>query len=350
MKIPENEMTSYYNRVICSPTLVMPDKDQMPALFALLEKGTGQGRIDPSAVTAVTSSLEFYIRKMLSACACEISFPSHSRSYWANPQRLKSLLSRTSRKRLIFIDRSNATWSVVCQYFEPVTRDVKNYLPKGDIRGEPAYHKMLNETAWNFYLLVLATRRRSEVTLFPYEIVTSIGKLLDLPQLCSESKIRLSILQGIFSLFRKREAIPGFRCSPIAGLAFAERIDEILEDAYLLEASCLRRFFAIKSNVASIRRDLRKLLSFITKNRQWAKGILAVASHASFLPASSEQVTEKLLGILSNLPGDPTAPVLIEPSGETFGNYFMAIEACNNVTRQEERNPWCLTGPAFKSF
>ena len=131
----------------------------------------------------------------------------------------------------------------------------------------------------DLYLLTLATKLKSEVLLPPAEALLHLSRIERHNLQNSEARARASVLMGLFNAFECAIEGPVLHYRPRIGkLAITERIDEILQDAYLLDASRLRRFLGVKSNVASVKRDLHKLLSYISSNRRWAKGLFSVGS------------------------------------------------------------------------
>jgi hypothetical protein len=104
--------------------------------------------------------------------------------------------------------------------------------------------------------------------------------------------------------------VPGLSFVPGSLAArICERLDDIMADAYLLEASYLRKLFGLRQNIASVRRDLRSLTSFIAKNRPWAKGIVKVAWQTGFV--GSDAVAEAIEAI-ATLP-HRRVPLCIDP-------------------------------------
>ena len=285
------------------------------------------------SLSYVADSLELYIRRMIEACACTLCIPAHDRSMWAAPQRLKSLLSPSNRKRLKFLDHRQTIWADIQKYLRPVANDIQlkkirantlqrmkfnelqsfksNKLLKID---EPAIVSLLNKTVWDLYLLSIATKNGCETPLSPIRTIQRVNNLMKCDLLSSESKSRLSIVRGLFSLFGDVQEVPGFRyIAEEPHQSLRSRLDEIIEDAYLLEASHLRRFLGIKTNVKSIKRDLRKLVNFIAKNRSWAKGVFAATSQMAALPSIASKTTGQILDAIPGLQGNYSAPALIEP-------------------------------------
>jgi hypothetical protein len=172
--------------------------------------------------------------------------------------------------------------------------------------------QLLAEITWGLYILALATRDHCEVPLDPKRVISAIDGIAG-GKLSRESKARLSTVRGIFTLFSDVSDIPGFRCIAQPSVTLRNRIDEIMEDAYLLEASQLRRFFGVGANVAAIKRDLDKLLRFIAKNRPWAKGVLKAVSSTVPLAKTPADISATLLDIVPSLQVDGSAPLLVEP-------------------------------------
>jgi len=97
-----------------------------------------------------------------------------------------------------------------------------------------------------------------------------IRRLENVP-LSGEARIRLSLIKGLAVCFERQDGIPALVRRPHLVAGLSERIDEILEDAYLLEASRIRTFFSPGANWAALRRDLRRVLAWVARNRSWAR-------------------------------------------------------------------------------
>jgi hypothetical protein len=97
------------------------------------------------------------------------------------------------------------------------------------------------------------------------------------------------------------DEIPGFTCRDGVNVVFTERISEILEDAYLIEASRLRLFFGIQPNIASLKRDLRKILTFIVRRRSWARRALGVALQAASFAKDPSELADAVLSIIPDV-------------------------------------------------
>lgn len=273
------------------------------------------------------SSVELYIRKMISLCATEIVMPAYSKEYWATPKRIKALLTPNSRKHIKFADQRDAVWSNVRKYFSSMIQDC------GESRD--GLGNVLFDIASQFYLLIMASKFKCELFLSPIFANELINSIINAPYLSLESKSRLSTIQGIYNLYVEDNDIAGFYCRPTMGKQFSERIDEIMEDAYLLEASTIRRLIGIKENAASLKRDLRKLVKAIVKNRSWAKELLGIVSEVAWRPNGTDKVIASLLNIVPSLNGE-SAPILLMPSKSRFGTACVVHEGVKYLFSKQQ--------------
>ena len=104
------------------------------------------------------------------------------------------------------------------------------------------------------------------------------------------------MLAGLASRFTATESIPALVCEPKAAHTLPGRLDEILEDAYLLKASKLRTFFSPDANWAALKRDLRQTLEWIAENREWANGVVRLGTQTIGLPSVPLETAFELLG------------------------------------------------------
>ena len=315
-------MTPKYNNLLSEPTLLFvdaksllkPSPDGSPNWSGILglkldrrhKYATGQ------SLENVTAGLELYIRRMLEACAHSVRVPAYGGAMWASPRRLKSPLCASSKRRLKFVDRRHSVWTAIYHYLHPVSQEIAETSSQNQIR-RPFKISVLEDVAWGLYMLALATRDHCDVRLDPKTVILSIDCIADGP-LSSESRTRLSTIRGIFGLFSHVWDVPGFRCIALPGVTLRDRIDDIMEDAYFLEASRLRRFLGVRANVVSVKRDLGKLLRFIVRSRPWAKGVLQAVASAVPLPKTPSEISAKLLDIVPDLQVDGSAPLLVEPN------------------------------------
>lgn len=270
----------------------------------------------------LAASLEVYLRKMIAKCAVSVCVPYKQDDGWLQPRQLKALLAPTTKKSIQFIDRHEKYWQATTEYLKPLSVKIGSDLT-------------LSKLAWDIYMLILSVKYKSEVVLPPEKPLSLISKLDSMSDLDSEGRARLSVLAGIFNCFEPSVQGSFLRFTPsVLKLNVTERIEEIIEDAYLLEASSLRRFLGLKQNVVSIKRDLRKLLSFISLNRSWAKGLVEVGSNTIFGGSASTKAFEKLIKIIPALENCREQPVLTN-SGEYE---FERNKACIEVTRGIEEN------------
>lgn len=218
----------------------------------------------------VRRSLEVPFRRMLSNCAVDIRIAYCYSFHESVPagKLVKSGLSATIGKHIDFVDQKDRVWDAVVAYFAPVLNEFDDKPPT-----------KFSTAIWNFYLIVLAAKYKAEVNVNPYKTRRLIEQVESKMKLSPEAHARLSVIKGIVNEFTVELEAPALKIIPgVSGTAISERIDEILEDAYLLEASTLRRAFGIKENRARIDKRLRKLLSFIQHHRGWAKGIVTTGS------------------------------------------------------------------------
>lgn len=299
----------------------------------------------------VGNPLEFYVRSMLCACASTISIPAYGKSMWASPNQIKSGLSDSARKRLKFIDRSHTVWAAVENYLKPIYDDIRKSLTKEAL--ERGGSTQLDKVAWDLYLLLLAVRGHSEVPITPSRTLSCIDGLNKSFVLRAENRTRLAIVRGVFALYNKASDIPGFRCISNRGQSLRERLDEILDDAYLLDASKLRRFFGLQSNARAIKRDLRKLTAFIAKNRPWAKGAIMAASQSATLANGSAEVMDKMIELFPELTSDSSVPILIDSDSSFASMGKLMIVSSQRRPFQRSEN-WMVTiylnKPPFTAF
>lgn len=296
-----------FNNVFSPPTFVIQptQKGREPTLGELLNVWSGLHSRRQATETMlreyISDSLEAYFRGMIANCAAKIYLPSYPRSSWAIPANLKSLLSQSLKNRIVFVDRRKCIWKSVIAYLQPLNGVCDN--------------QAIELLAWRLYQLVLATRNDCETFLEPDNVVLKIMKMKETTSLSKEGLARLAKLEGIFRCYSFKEEIPAFVFSTTVGrYSISKRIEEILEDSYFLEASFLRRFFSIESNVASVKRKLRRLLHAIVKERTWAKGILAVGAQSALIPQKSFEFLEKLVNVIPELNKANFGPMLLPAS------------------------------------
>lgn len=265
-------------------------------------------------------SLEGYARAMVSNCASSVYVPSLHLENIIKTSDLENLITPSLKKRILFVDQSNSILTSIKDYF----------LPISEIAGRhEKLTESLNELSLGLYLFSLASKNHTEVVLSPKNQINAINALktgignINRGRIgigsSSEALARLSIIEGLFGLYKNENEIPCLRFIAEKKTSIAERIEEILEDAYLLEASKLRTFFSPKANFASIRRDLGKLINFIVKNRKWANGILSAGSALGF--SAYTTVPERILDKLPENFQEPLSPVCINPKSHIENLY-----------------------------
>lgn len=341
-----------YNAVLCEPTLLYDFDDPFRNIQKAQNingiKGLMSSKIEELGIAKadLADPFEYYLRSMLGACACSVSVPAYGRSMWASPRQIKSVLSKSTAKRLKFADQNHLIWRAVEQYLKPIHDDLQKEF--SGVSYQRNIETSLSGIVWDFYLLLLAVRENSEVPMLPSRTVAVINRLNRQSGLRSESRARLSIIKGIFALFTKNTDIPGFRCTPSNCQSLRERLDEILDDAYLLDASVLRRFFGLQANNRSIRRDLRNLVAFIAKNRPWAKGAVAAATQTAILPSSAAEVIDKVLELFPDLSLNCSGPVLINSDYLLADTGKLLIVSSRRVAFRQDEN-WMVVCRANKA-
>ena len=254
----------------------------------------------------IAESVEGFLMQMVAQCALQVHLPSLSSL--PSPSVIKKELTPTARKSIKFLDYRHTLWKAIIEYLVPIRDSVKL-----DKKVHPYEPSSVYRLGWNIYMLILGKRTQSQIIMSPELSVDLINMFLTKSKkLSREAKARLLLLKGIFSSFELSPDIGGFQIVSGASMNLvSDRLEEIVEDAYLLEASALRRFFGINSNKASIRRDLRKLVNFISKNRPWAKGLLKSTKHVGYF--GSQAALSELIDVIPGNISNNYTPVCISP-------------------------------------
>jgi len=179
-------------------------------------------------------------------------------------------LSPSARASAKLVDRRLQTWKNIRAYFEPILSIVSPLSTEAN---------QLDRVATTLYHLILATRASAQVYLNIAASIHDAAALLIVADRtrASEAAMRIARILGLFKTFVLVDRLPGFKLTIGTEISLRDRMDDILDDAYLAEAASMRRFLSIQANVASIRRDLRRLLRTITRTAAWAKGVVSVA-------------------------------------------------------------------------
>ena len=220
------------------------------------------------------AATEALIRSAIAGCSPQLLVPSLPLSAVRLGAEMKpSKLPPSLRRRIKILDRSDRIWKAIQTYFGPIAK-ATTQEKQIDISG----------LAWDLYLLVLATRASAQVHLDIEEDLKTVQALSRDPGITGEAAARIALLEGALRFFVPVEEMPGLCVQAGGEIAFRDRIEEVLEDAYLSEASSMRRFLSFESNLASVKRDLRSLLRSIVRNSKWAKGAISVAEQGVALP------------------------------------------------------------------
>jgi hypothetical protein len=202
------------------------------------------------------------------------------------------------KKRIVFADRKGSTWDAVRTYCAPIASDFSRHGSGDTTEGDAD----IDSLAWSLYLLCIGLAKGAEISASPSDVTANISAILACPALTPESRARLANIQGIFSAFSVKTESPRLRFLPdIPASVITDRIAEIVEDAYLLEASALRRLLGLRQNVAAVRRDLRLLLRTITRSRKWAKDIVAVGTEMLATGTDVSKVANAAIQIVPHL-------------------------------------------------
>ncbi len=261
------------------------------------------------AAQAVSAASEYHLRELIANCALRVIVPDlHSKLPFLRPRKFKSYLSPSVAKRLLFADKSGAVYDAVAEYYAPFDCAAGNSRP---------WNHTLDSLIWLTYCLILAAKTGSECPVDVQEFDRLLQGVKS-QTLSLEGQARLANIQALRNSFDSA-SISALQpvVSPNSN-ALRERADEILNDAYLLEASFLRRFLSFASNRQAVKRDLSKLLKFISRNRSWAKDIITTTSHIVSLPRSSVQVMEGLLSVCASMPSAATPPLLRPPQMQRY--------------------------------
>jgi len=304
------KVPGYSNR----PGFTVSNLETALELAGLCKNHTGNTR------TWLTDSLELYIRRMISHCAVRVYIPYTAPGHWLRPRKIKSLLSPSSKKHIQFVDQRHIFWNSVVAYLKPIY----------DVLGDNNAFFCLS---WNLYIITLASRYRTEVVLSPKRTLSLVSQLDKVSELDAECHARLATIAGILNCFEENTDGPYLRFLPHStGVTISERLEEIMEDAHLLEASRLRRFLGVKQNVASIKRDLRKILSHICKKSGWAKGLVGIGSSTILGGHGSAKALEKLMHLIPSLGNLGQQPVLIDVDFPYTSNKEGSIQIIRGIS------------------
>lgn len=262
-------------------------------------------------------SLELAVHRMIAHCAINIHVPYIANYGWLRHHKIKSFLSSSAKKHILFIDQRHKLWDSIVAYLKPLTSAL----------GE---NNELNRLAWAIYLIALSSKYKAEVVLNPKKTLSIIRKLNNFPELNAECHARLATLVGILNSFKEHTEGAYLRFLPnTSEIPLSERLKEIMEDAYLLEASRLRRFLGVKQNIVSINRDLRKILTYICKKRTWAKGIVGIGASMLMGGQGSAEAMDKLVELIPSLGEVGQQPVLTNIAFPCISRQ----EACAQIVR-----------------
>lgn len=275
-----------------------------------------------AADSFVQDSLELYARQMLALCALRLEVPRPFLPSTLTPSRIKKLLPPSAARRIRFVDRRSTKWSAIERYVRPVLEDVGELAPASENERDPA--SLTYELASHVYSIALSTLGRAQAVVPPVPMPELLDRLGQFP-MSSEARARLAVLRGVAGCFERKTEIPVLVCRPGLAEALSESIDEVLDDAYLLEASRLRTFFSPAANWAALRRDLRKILRWIVRNRPWARNAIRVGEQAVAIPAELGIIADALAEVGAPAPAN-SSPVLLESAHQYCGESNSVIQ------------------------
>ena len=177
------------------------------------------------------------------------------------------------------------------RYLQPVRMDVEGLEAASESERDP--ESLVEELASHLYFIALSASKKAAAVVPPVPMLELLDRL-ERFSLSSESRTRLAVLRGVAACFRQEDGIPVLVCEPRLATPLSEMIEEILEDAYLLEASKLRTFFSPAANWAALRRDLRRILGWVIRHRTWAKGAVHLGEQVVAVPGQVGTITDLL--------------------------------------------------------
>jgi hypothetical protein len=257
-------------------------------------------------------SVEDLVRSAVANCSTRVLLPQLPEDFMRAGVTLPvSSLSPSARSRVKVVDRRFRLWNNIRAYCQPIHALV---TPLSEEAG------WLDRAANALYHLIIASRSSAQVYVNVDAVLRDIDRLLTRTHVTatSEASMRLASLRGVFAQLQPTGSLPGLRVQVGYELSLRTRLDEILEDAYLAEAGNLRQFLSVNANVASVRRDLRRLVHAISTSAKWARGIFSATEHVI---GSSAPVAEKLLELIgqTNSPPDGVAILLSPRDRPHFG-------------------------------
>lgn len=290
-----NNNSDIYNKVVTSPSLLISGninrithKTKESGVNTIwirnsLEKyaSVTTGKIDGQAIanegaTLVGDAFETYVLEMVANCASKLYLPHFKPSQLSLTGINKRNITKTLQSKISFLDTRQSLLLAIMRYLKPVI--IKNTSPAGEYETR--------QLVWNLYLLILGARTHSEVVVSPKEQLQIIQSIKTESTLSSEAKARLAVIEGVYRSYSKPEKIPGFKFYP-SGQSLYERLEDIVDDANLMEASTIRRLFSLRSNYAKLRKSLRQLTNFIATHSAWAKGIVKAAEFTGYIPSGN---------------------------------------------------------------
>jgi len=317
-----------YNTVLAWPTIVVPDDEPLETLGAAMIAMTSRaGKDDPRLRSApdISGTFGFYVGALLGGCAPRITMITPPPTAWASADRLAGWLPPTFNRRLTFVDANGTAWSRVERYFEPIFESCLEY----DLQDA-------RDLAIDLYEVVLGAQLGLEIHIVPSATVEMVDGFLNETHIRGEARARLVVLRSLFAAATETVPHAGLEAVPGRERFLAETIDDILDDAEFLQASALRRHFSMSSNKRALSRNVRRLLSAVTRKKAWARslmmGVQSLIVMACAKVGASQAATELVQTILDSAQSSSVVispePPLPEPS--------MVIRAVRAAKHEDE--------------
>lgn len=281
--------------VLTEPAFILPNSLRMEAR-TIIDLLQGFARESSSLHDqTIAASAECYVRQLVASSATRIVMPATPRTYRIAPERLRQVLPPTFQRRVEFVDTNARMWRTVAAYFAPFAEWRKSHEAK---RHKHVAH-YLDRMVWGLYLLLLAHKRGSELAHSIIGLKKACEVVGEWP-LPSEARARLAVMSGLFATYDQVVELPALTITATSDVAFADRVDDIFEDAHFLKVSALRKFFGVAQNRHAVVRDMKRLIAFITSRKRWAQNAIGVGVDLALLPRDLSAAAGKLAEIVES--------------------------------------------------
>jgi|GEM_PF-5241249 len=134
--------------IIAPLSVIVPGRDPSAEAINAIKLLTGSPNDDVDLL--VQSSLELYVRQMLSTNTLRLEMPVPLLPDALSPKCIKNLLAPSAAKRIEFVDSRSRTWLAVVKYLQPVFDDARGAPPLSETRRDPESN--INELVSHVYL------------------------------------------------------------------------------------------------------------------------------------------------------------------------------------------------------